>query len=168
MRLADRFLAEFDPEMAHTRNTLARVPEAKLEWQPHPRSMSLGRLANFLAILPGWTTTTIEQDSLDLAGAAPPAEAATSTKGLIERFDRTVAQARAAVAAASDEHLQKPWTLRKGDRTLLSIPRIGVLESFVLHHLIHHRAQLGVYLRMNDVPVPAIYGPSADEGEKWG
>jgi DinB family len=166
MALSEALLSEFDQEMANTRRSLERVPGDKFDWKPHPKSMTLGSLATFLAILPSWGTTTIAQDSLDLLGPAPPAPAASSAKDLLELFDKNAADARRTIAGASDQHLMKPWTLLKGGKSLLSQPRIAVLRSFVMNHMIHHRGQLSVYLRMNDVPVPAIYGPSADE-EKW-
>jgi DinB family len=166
MALSEILLSEFDQEMANTRRSLERVPGDKFDWKPHSKSMTLGSLATFVAILPSWGTTTIAQDSLDLLGPAPPAPDASSAKDLVELFDKNVADARSAIAGASDQHLMKPWTLLKGDQRLLSLPRITVLRSFVMNHMIHHRGQLSVYLRMNDVPVPALYGPSADE-EKW-
>jgi uncharacterized damage-inducible protein DinB len=165
MALSEGLLSEFDQEMANTRRTLERVPGDKFDWKPHPKSWNLRELATFLAILPSWGTTTIAQDSLDLLGPAPPPTVASSAKDLVERFDKNVAGARGAIAGASDQHLMNPWTLLKGGKKLFSLPRIVVLRSFVMNHMIHHRGQLTVYLRMNDAPVPAIYGPTADEGE---
>jgi hypothetical protein len=165
MALNEALLPEFDQEMANTRRTLERVPGDKFDWKPHPKSWNLRELATFLAILPTWGTTTIAQDSLDLLGPAPPPPAASSAKDLVELFDKNVAGARGTIAGASDQHLMKPWTLLKGGKKLFSLPRIVVLRSFVMNHMIHHRGQLTVYLRMNDVALPAIYGPTADEGE---
>ena len=165
MALSEAILLEFDQEMANTWRTLERVPGDKFDWKPHPKSWNLGELATFLAILPGWGATTIAQDSLDLLGPAPPHPAASTAKELVQLFDKNVAGARGAIAGASDQHLMNPWTLLKGGKKLFSLPRIVVLRSFVMNHMIHHRGQLTVYLRMNDVPVPAIYGPTADEGE---
>ncbi len=167
MVLSAGLLPEFDQEMANTRKTLERVPEDKLAWTPHPKSMAMGRLATHVAQIPGWATMTLEKDSLDLAPQGVPVEPpqeAKSRKELLELFDKNVAGARAAIAGASDEHLGKPWTLLSGGRTILTLPRIAVLRGFVMNHGIHHRAQLGVYLRLNNLPVPALYGPSADEG----
>jgi uncharacterized damage-inducible protein DinB len=167
MTLSAALLPEFDQEMASTRKCLERVPEEKFGWKPHPKSATLGWLATFIAVLPSWTTTTIAQDSLDLAppGSPPPKPnpVGASRQAVLELFDKNVAAARAALAGASDEQLMKPWTLLKGGEKLLTLPKIAVLRSFVMNHMIHHRAQLGVYLRLNDVAVPAIYGPTADE-----
>jgi len=167
MAIRDSILPEFDFEMSATRKTLERVPEGKPDWKPHDKSMKLGRLAGHLAELPTWVAATLNQDSLDLMppGAPPrtPAEM-TSRKQLLEGFDKNVAAARAAIAAASDEQFMQPWSLLKGGQKIMTLPRIAVVRSFVLNHSIHHRAQLGVYLRLNDIPVPSIYGPSADEG----
>ena len=166
MALRDTILPEFDHEMATTRKTLERVPEGKPDWKPHEKSMTISRLAGHLAELPMFAVMTFQGDSFDFqAPGAPPVQPTmmTSRKQLLELFDKNVAAARAAIAKASDEHLLKPWSLLMGGKTLLTMPRIAVLRSFVMNHLIHHRAQLGVYLRLNDVPVPALYGPSADE-----
>ena len=166
MSLSDTLLPEFEQEMTGTRRTLERVPEDKFDWQPHAKSTSLGGLATHLANLPSWVGHTIDKDELDLAPpGAPPLhmEPATSRAELLEQFDRHVAAARAALTGASDEHLLKPWSLLSGGKIILTMPRAAVLRGFVLNHNIHHRAQLGVYLRLNDVPLPAIYGPSADE-----
>lgn len=166
MPIRDALLPEFDNEMAATRKTLERVPEGKPDWKPHDKSMQLGRLAAHLAELPTWAVMSLSQDSLDLAppGAAPRVPAVmTSRRELLDTFDKNVASARAAIAAASDESLIQPWTLLKGGQKIMSLPRVAVVRNFVLNHTIHHRAQLGVYLRLNDIPVPSIYGPSADE-----
>ena len=167
MALSQALLPEFDHEMANTRKTLERVPTDKFAWKPHEKSTTMGGLATHLANLPTWVIHTIEKDSLDVAPpGAPPLRTppANSTEEVVETFDRNVAAARDALAGASDEHLVKPWSLLSGGKTVLTLPRIAVLRSFVMNHSIHHRAQLGVYLRLNDVPVPSIYGPSADEG----
>jgi len=168
MAIRDAFLPEYDHEMALTRKTLERVPEGKPDWKPHEKSMPLARLAGHLAELPRFAVMTIEAESFDVA---PPSGKRTyqpvfmtSRKQLLEEFDKNAAAGRAAIAGASDEHLMKTWTLSAGDKTIFSLPRAGVLRAMVMNHMIHHRAQLGVYLRMNGVPVPSIYGPSADEG----
>ncbi|MCL6565039.1 MAG: DinB family protein [Acidobacteriia bacterium] len=166
MPIRDALLPEFDYEMEKARKTLERVPENRFDWRPHPKSPTMGWLAGHLANLPSWAVITIQQDRLDLSppGAPPYREPEPGTRQqLLEAFDKNVAAARAAIAGASDEHLRQNWTLLKGGQELMTLPRVSVLRSFVLNHLIHHRAQLGVYLRLNDVPVPAIYGPSADE-----
>ncbi len=167
MALSEALLPEFDHEMANTRRTLERVPDGKFAWKPHERSGSMGWLATHLANIPSWAVFVINQDSLDLAPQGVPAQpppAANSRKELLEAFDKNVSAARAAIADAGDSHLVKPWSLLKNGNVILTMPRIAVLRSFVMNHSIHHRAQLGVYLRLNNVPLPAIYGPSADEG----
>jgi len=167
MPLNQALLPEFDHEMENTRKTLERVPEDKFAWKPHEKSFSMVALATHLATLPSWGALTIQRDSIDVApeGEPPPkSEPAKSVEDLLEKFDRNVASARAALAGATDEDLLKTWTLLKGGKTIFSLPRVAALRSFVMNHNVHHRAQLGVYLRLNDVPVPSIYGPSADEG----
>jgi uncharacterized damage-inducible protein DinB len=166
MPLNQALLPEFDLEMANTRKTLERVPEDKFGWKPHEKSFSMGALATHLATIPSWGSLTIQRDSIDIApeGEPPPkTEQAKSLKDLLERFDRSVAATRDALASASDEDLLKPWTLLKGGKVVFAVPRVAALRSFIMNHNIHHRAQLGVYLRLNDVAVPSIYGPSADE-----
>jgi uncharacterized damage-inducible protein DinB len=167
MALSEALLPEFDHEMANTRKTLERVPEDKFDWKPHEKSMSLGNLATHLATLPSWVVFTINETSLDIAPVdGPPmkTEPATSRQEILDRFDESVKTAREALAGASDEQLFVDWSLLSGGNTVLTMPRVAVLRSFVMNHNIHHRAQLGVYLRLNDVAVPSIYGPSADEG----
>lgn len=166
MGLINSLLPEFDHEMANTRKTLERVPEDKFDWKPHVKSTAMGGLATHLSNIPTWVIHAIDQDSLDLAPGGVPlprVEPAKSQSELLELFDNNVANARAAIAGASDEELFKSWTLLSSGRQILTLPKIAVLRSFVMNHNIHHRAQLGVYLRLNDIPVPSIYGPSADE-----
>jgi uncharacterized damage-inducible protein DinB len=166
MGLSKSLLPEFDNEMANTRKTLERVPDGKSDWKPHEKSMAMGGLATHLSNIPTWAVYTIDQDSLDLAPGGkplPPAEMAKSQAELLATFDANAAKARAAIAGASDADLFKPWSLMSNGNTILTLPKIAVLRNFVMNHLIHHRAQLGVYLRLNDIPVPSIYGPSADE-----
>lgn len=167
MALNQALLPEFDVEMANTRKTLERVPEGKFDWKPHEKSFSMVSLATHLATLPSWAAITIQQESIDIAPIGEPPlknEPASSVEDLLGKFDHNVASARAAIAGASDEDLLKTWTLLAGGKTIFALPRIAALRSFVMNHNIHHRAQLGVYLRLNDIPVPSIYGPSADEG----
>jgi uncharacterized damage-inducible protein DinB len=167
MAFSEALLPEFDQEVVGTRKTLERVPEDKFGWKPHEKSMTMGGLATHLANILTWAGTAVNTDSLDLApGGVPmaPVAPAKSRKELLETFDTNVAAARKAIAGAADAHLLKPWTLLHNGKQLLTMPRIAVLRSFVMNHSIHHRAQLGVYLRLNNVPVPSIYGPSADEG----
>jgi DinB family len=139
--IVDALLPEFDHEMTTTRKLLERVPDDKFEWQPHPKSMSLGRLSTHLATLPWWGEVTLNQT-----------------------FDKNVAKARAILVSKSDAEMMVPWSLKRGGQTIFSMPRVAVWRSFVVNHIIHHRGQLSVFLRLNDVPVPSIYGPSADEG----
>ena len=163
MPLVDALLPEFDHEMTTTRKALERVPEDKLEWKPHARSFSLGALVTHLANLPTWGTETLTRSEIDLPAVPQPASALTSKTDLIAAFDRNVAAARAAMTGKTDAELLAIWSLKRGGKTLFSMPKTAVLRSFVLSHIIHHRAQLGVYLRLLDVPVPATYGPTADE-----
>jgi uncharacterized damage-inducible protein DinB len=167
MPISQALLPEFDHEMSNTRKTLERIPETDLGWKPHPKSMPLGRLAGHVAEMPGWAVPAIAQDSLDIApagGPPPQATVAQSRRHVLEVFDKNVAEARAAIAGATDDQLMKPWSLLVGGKTIFTMPKIAVLRSMVMNHTIHHRAQLGVYLRLNNIPVPALYGPSADEG----
>jgi len=166
MSIAKSLLPEFDNEMANTRKTLERVPDGKFDWKPHQKSTAMGGLATHLSNIPTWAVYAIEQDSLDLAPGGKPLPlmpVAESQRELLSTFDANIQRARAAIAGASDEELMKPWSLQRAGNTLLTVPKAAVLRNFVLNHIIHHRAQLGVYLRLNDIPVPSIYGPSADE-----
>jgi len=166
MGLSQALLPEFDMEMANTRKTLERIPTDKFGWKPHEKSFPMGDLATHVANIPTWAVYTIKEDSIDIAppdGQPFPSPKASSQQELLEMFDKNTAAARAAIADASDDHLLKSWTLMKGGQKVFSVPRVGALRSFVMNHIIHHRAQLGVYLRLNDIPVPSIYGPSADE-----
>ncbi len=167
MPISQMILPEFDHEMANTRKTLERVPDEKFAWKPHEKSMSLGGLATHLANIPSWTANTFDADELDIA---PPGQEpyrlpeAKSRAELLEAFDKNVATARAALEKASDDNWQGKWSLLSGGEAIFTLPRAAVMRGFILSHSIHHRAQLGVYLRLLDVPVPSIYGPSADEG----
>ncbi len=166
MQISDTLLPEYDQEMAKTRTVLDRCPEDKYDWKPHQKSFSMGALATHLANMPGWGADTISKDSFDVSPpGAPPykEEPVRSRTELLARFDKNVAVARAAIAAADDAQLMKPWSLLAGGKAIFTMPRIAVLRSMIMNHSIHHRAQLGVYLRLNNVPVPALYGPSADE-----
>jgi uncharacterized damage-inducible protein DinB len=162
MALADALLPEFDHEMAVTRTLLSRVPDGVFNWKPHPKSMSLGQLARHVATLPLWGVVTLTQPAFDLA-ANPPLAPCQTRAEVLQLFDTHVAQTRAALVGIDDATLMTPWSLQQGGHTLFSMPKAGVWRTFVMSHLIHHRAQLGVYLRMHDVPLPAMYGPTADE-----
>ena len=169
MALSEEILREIDSEMASTRKTLERIPEDNLTWKPHEKSMILGRLAAHLAELPGMGVRIIQTDEFDLSkrpqgNMAPKPLVAESQKHVVELFDKNVAATRAAIAGASNADLQANWTIRFGEKKIFEGPRIGALRRMMLNHMIHHRAQLGVYLRINNVPVPSVYGPSADEG----
>lgn len=166
MKISDSLLPEFDQEMANTRKTLERVPFDKLDFKPHAKSMTFGALATHLATMPDWAKLTMNMDSFDYAPpGAPPYQPPTfaSNKEMVETFDKGVAEARAALVAADDGKLLAPWTLMAGGKDIMTLPRVAVIRSFVMNHAIHHRAQLGVYLRLNDIPVPGMYGPTADE-----
>ena len=167
MRISDSLLPEFDQEAANTRRTLERIPDEKLAWKPHPKSWSMAALASHVANLPHWAVMTLQTDSLDLnppgGGEQPRQAEATSRQELLGMFDRTMTAAREAVASASDAQWRESWTLLNGGHAIFSMPKIAVMRSYVMNHLVHHRGQLTVYLRLNDVPVPGLYGPSADE-----
>jgi uncharacterized damage-inducible protein DinB len=162
MPFSQTILPEFDQEMKNTRKILECVPDGKLDYQPHPKSMSMARLATHVAELPGWASTTVDVDVLDMPPGFKP-RIAQSRAELLEIFDKAVAEARPKIEATSDEKWQQLWTFKFAGNTVLSMPRAAVLRSVVMNHLIHHRAQLGVFLRLNDVAIPGMYGPSADE-----
>jgi len=166
MKISETMLPEFDQEMANTRKVLERVPAAKFSWKPHPKSSEFGALAAHVANMPDWAGLTMQSDSFDYAPpGAPPYETPkfSSTDDLLAAFDKSVAAARTALAEADDGKFLAPWTLMAGGKALMTMPRVAVIRTFVMNHTIHHRAQLGVYLRLNDIPVPGVYGPSADE-----
>ena len=165
MTIAELLLPEVDQEMATTRRVLERVPDDKLAWKPHDKSFSMGDLASHVANLIKWTDVTMNKTEMDLAGISPEEmnKAAASRAQLLEWFDANAAAARQALTR-SDADYVVPWTLKQGAQVYFTMPRYSCIRSFVLNHLVHHRAQLGVYLRLNNVPVPSSYGPSADEG----
>ncbi|HEV8611974.1 MAG TPA: DinB family protein [Gemmatimonadales bacterium] len=166
MSISQLLLPEFDQEMATTRKILERVPEGKSDWQPHQKSMTLGRLAGHVAELAGWGANTLQQTELDFAPPGgtryQPAIHITSAETL-KLFDEGAKATRAALTKISDADLQVPWSLKRGGQTLLTMPRGAIFRTLVMNHIIHHRAQLGVFLRLNDVAIPGSYGPSADE-----
>lgn len=166
MAISASLLPEYDHEMANTRKTLERIADDKFDWKPHAKSFSLGALATHLSNIPSWAVLALEKDSFDMAPPGAPlprTEQAKSRREVLETFDKNVAAARAAIAAASDTTFLQNWSLLSGGKRVLTLPKVAVVRSFVMNHTIHHRAQLGVYLRLNDIPVPAVYGPSADE-----
>ena len=157
-------LSEFDDEVAITRRLLDRLPDAAFAWRPHARSMSLGELATHLAQIPRWGASILERDGYDLevdSKGHPAAE--TSRRAVLEIFDRHTSDVRRALVARLDAELAAPWALRRAGRLVMSLPRASAIRRFVLNHLVHHRGQLTVYLRMQDVPLPPLYGPTADE-----
>ena len=163
MSIGTSMVEEFDQEMATTRRVIERVPSEKGEWKPHPKSFSLGHLTQLVSIMPGWIVRMIEDDSIDLAQGGGYSYEKTET--LLATFDGLVQKARAALQKVSDEAMEEPWSLKMGDKVLVTLPR-GATVRQTINHLVHHRGQLTVYLRLIDVPVPSIYGPTADEG--WG
>jgi uncharacterized damage-inducible protein DinB len=160
MSIRDTFLPEFELEMATTRRLLARVPSEKGQWKPHAKSFALGHLAQLVAWMPSWVANTVRDTNLDLASHSGYSFETTET--LLGTFDKNVKEAREALAEAADADFAVTWALTRGDRVLWSAPRQTVVRTHI-SHLIHHRGQLTVYLRLLDVPVPPIYGPTADE-----
>lgn len=166
MGYADMVLPEFDQEMASTRKVLERIPEGKLDWKAHSKSNTIGWNANHLAEIPGWVEGTLTGSEWDVApeGGEPyQSPKLTSRQEILDLFDRNVASGRQAIQAVRDEDMQQSWSLLQGGKPLITMPRAAVIRSFILNHTIHHRAILCVYLRLNDVPVPGMYGPSGDE-----
>lgn len=165
MQLTELFTAQLEREADRCRRAVERAPEGRNDWKPHEKSMPLGYLATLVATMPSWVAMAIEQDELDLnppSGSGPKPLEWTTKDELIAALDDAVAKARAALAGTTDEHLLTPWRLLVAEQVVLEDPRYMVIaEAFT--HLAHHRGQLTVYLRLNDIPVPAIYGPSADE-----
>jgi uncharacterized damage-inducible protein DinB len=156
-------LMEFDHEIAATRRLLERVPDEKRDWRPHERSRSLGALATHIASLPAWAGIILNEESFDLESPPPRVAEEASRADLLAAFDEATRRARTWIDR-TDAEFMAPWTLKRGGHELFTLPRIAALRSFLLGHLIHHRGQMSVYLRLNDIAIPAIYGPSADEG----
>jgi uncharacterized damage-inducible protein DinB len=166
MSYAERILPEFDQEMANTRKVLERVPDDKLDWRAHPKSNTIGWNANHLAEMPSWAVSTLTLPSLDIC--PPGSERYQSPKltrraAIVDLFDRNASAARKAISEVRDEAMGQPWSLLQSGQSIFTMPRAAVLRGFVLNHIIHHRAILCVYLRLNDIPVPGMYGPSGDE-----
>lgn len=165
MPLKDTLLFEFDHEMAVTRAVLERLPEAAFGWRPHEKSFDLGGLARHLAQIPHWGCAILDRDSYELIHdrpAAPPAVTTTCAE-VLATFDSHVAEVRRGLLQRSDAELMAPWSLTKSGRVVMSMPKLSALRSFLLHHTIHHRGQMTVYLRLQNVPIPPIYGQTADE-----
>lgn len=163
MSLSAALLPEFDYEMANLRKTLERIPDDKFEYKPHPKSNTAKWMMNHLANLPGWAVITLKQDGLDFTPDFKEEQGSTTAE-VLALFDKNVAEARAAIESTSDEEFYKNWRLSAQGQEIFTMPRIQCMRSFVMNHMIHHRAQLTMYLRLNDLPVPGLYGPSADEG----
>jgi uncharacterized damage-inducible protein DinB len=162
MNVRESLLPEFDHETTMTRVVLERLPEAAFEWRPHPKSYTLGGLATHLAQIPHWGTSILTRDFYDLATSTtrPPL---TSLKEVLDTFDGHVREVRGVLVGLTDGQLLQPWALRRAEKIVLSMPRVSALRGFVVRHLVHHRGQMTVYLRLNDVPLPPLYGPTADE-----
>jgi uncharacterized damage-inducible protein DinB len=163
MSLREALLADLDHECAVTRRVLARVPEASLAWKPHEKSFTLGGLATHVSQLPHWGRQILDRDSYDLDSATGHHEGLASLADILAMFDRHVAEVRDGLTSRSDAELQDAWRLKRGNETMLILPRASAVRSYMLHHLIHHRGQLTLYLRLLNVPLPPIYGPTADE-----
>ena len=162
MPLVDHLLPEFDHEMATTRKLLERVPEDRLSWKPHAKSYSLGQLAQHVANIPFWGQLTLEQSELDLT-AYPNLSEPGSRAAILQLFEDKASATRNALLGKTDAELLAPWSLKRGDEKMFTMPKATVWRTFVMNHLVHHRGQLSVYLRQQDVPLPSFYGPSADE-----
>jgi uncharacterized damage-inducible protein DinB len=165
MAMKDALLAEYDHEMATTRRLLERVPESALGWKPHDKSMTLGQLSGHIANIPYWGSAILDGTYFDLAAAGPDARPGVpeNVAAVLSDFDAKAGKARSSLAVASDPEMAVPWSLKKADFVIFTMPRASALRSFVMNHIIHHRGQLSVYLRLQDVPLPSIYGPTADE-----
>lgn len=163
MGLGQTLAAELQYEAQSTRKMLERVPESSFEWQPHEKSMSLGRLATHVAEIPQWTRPTVTMDELDFAKTDYKPVTLTSASELVAAFDKAIDDSLGLLQNISDEDLMRNWQLRNGEKLLMEMPKIAVVRSMVIKHLVHHRGQLSVYLRMKDVPLPSVYGPTADE-----
>ncbi len=168
MTIGQMMLGEFDQEMQNTRKTLERCPDEKWNWKPHEKSGTLGWLAGHVATMVSWLPTTLNTKELDYAPVGGPAyqpPKIENRKGLLVEFDKNAAEARAALSSVSDAEMMKGWKLLAGGKEIFTLPRVACIRGMVLNHLIHHRAQLTVYYRLLGVPVPGLYGPSADEAQ---
>lgn len=160
MSIADTLLPEFDQEMATTRRLLERVPTDKGKWKPHPKSFPLGHLTQLVSGMPSWITNAVTQTAMDLGNN--PGYSYEKTEDLLKLFDKYVKEARKAIASAKDSDFGVSWSLKRGDQVFFTVPRAVIVRQ-TINHLVHHRGQLTVYLRLIDVPIPSIYGPTADE-----
>jgi uncharacterized damage-inducible protein DinB len=164
MTLAEVFIAEFQQEAQGTRRLLERLPEDKLSFKPHAKSMSLGGLATHIAHIPEWTATIVNDSIFDVGLVDARTPERKSRQEILDYFEKNTKGFGELLNSRSDEHLLQSWTLKNKGAQVLTLPRVACLRTFILSHIIHHRGQLTVYLRMNDVPLPSLYGPSADEG----
>lgn len=164
MPLIDTLLPEFDREMGQTRKLLERVPDGQFDWKPHQTSVTLGRLAEHLTEMPGWATTTMTRSALEMTSGRPPGYQPPGTRdAVLAVFDANLKTGRLNLAGKTDAEFRAPWTLTAGGKEVFTMPKVAVMRSFVLNHMVHHRGQLSVYLRMLGVKIPSIYGPSGDE-----
>jgi uncharacterized damage-inducible protein DinB len=163
MNLIDLVLSELAHEAGTTRRLLERVPAQRLTWAPHKKSMTLGRLATHIAELPGWVGSIVEKDEFDIgtSGYVPPTLATVGE--IVAMFDKNVAMATESLKRQGNDRLLANWQFKKSGQVMMQMPRLAMIRSFLMNHLIHHRGQLSVYLRLQDVPLPSIYGPTADE-----
>lgn len=162
MNPIEAILLEMSHEAATTRRLLERVPAQHLAWKPHEKSMSLGRLATHIAEIPGWVSTILDKDGFDVGASNYTPQTAASVAEVVEMFDRNAAAAEAAIRRQTMDRLSATWRITRQGQVMVEMPRMGVIRSLLLNHLIHHRGQLSVYLRLKDVPLPSIYGPTAD------
>ncbi len=163
--IASALIAEMELEAAVARKCLERVPAEKFDWKPHEKSMAFGKLGVHIAEMFSWTPTTLQNTELDFSKIDYKPYEPTSTADLVEYLDKNVAEAIDALRNAPDEVFMENWTMRNGETVYFTMPKLAVMRTFVMNHIIHHRGQLSVYLRLNDIAVPSIYGPSADEGQ---
>jgi len=161
--MKDGLTAEFDHEMGTTRRLLERIADDKLPWKPHPKSMSLGGVATHLSNIPYWGSAIMNEAFFDLLASPPPPAELASRAEILAVFDAKTGRAREALLNKSDAELVAPWSLRRGSQEMFTMPRVAAFRTFVLYHSVHHRGQLSVYLRLNEIPIPPIYGPTADE-----
>ncbi len=166
MPFGQALLPEYDEEMKNTRKMLELVPENQFDYKPHEKSMPMGRLASHIAELPGWTMSVLNDDVFEVQQGQKPFIAG-SRQELLEKFDQSVIAGRKQIADANDEHMAKMWSLNFAGKPVFSMPRAQVVRNMMMNHMIHHRAQLGVYLRLNEIEIPGMYGPSADEMKFW-
>ena len=157
-------IAEIEQEAVSARKCMERIPTEKFDWKPHEKSMTFSRLASHIAEMFGWTAATLQNPELDFAKMDYTPFEPTTTADLVEFFDKNVAESIDVLRNTPDEAFFENWTMRKGEQVYFTMPKAVVMRSFILNHIIHHRGQLSVYLRLNDISVPSLYGPSADEG----